>query len=60
MVMRIKDAQRIPVPERRRRMKRVLDFLEKEVWPAIPQDRLSRPTSKRERERILGYRKGGV
>jgi hypothetical protein len=41
-------------------MARVLDFLEKEVWPTIPRSRMSRPMSKSERERILGYRKDGV
>jgi hypothetical protein len=57
MDMRLKDAQRVPDPARRRRMEHVLEFLEKEIWPAIPP---GRPMSKKEHERILGYRKDGV
>lgn len=42
------------------RMARVLDFLEREIWPTIPPRLLGRGVTKRERERILGYGRGGV
>lgn len=35
-------------------------FLETEVWPQIPRKALGRRTSKRERERILGFGPEGV
>src|ERR1041385_7833414 len=44
----------------KRRLVQVLDFLEKEVWPAMPKKLLGRPVTKKERERILGYGKDGV
>jgi antitoxin VapB len=44
----------------KRRLAQVLDFLEKEVWPAVPKKLLGRPVSKKERERILGYGREGV
>ncbi len=46
-------------PEKRT-LPEVLGFLEKEVWANIPQETLSRRISKKERERILGYGRGGV
>lgn len=39
---------------------RFLRYLEEEVWPRVPQDRLGRRLSKREREEILGYGPEGV
>lgn len=42
------------------RLAQALDFLEREIWPAIPREFLGRRVTKRERERILGYGKGGV
>jgi len=39
-----------------RRLERVLDFLEREIWPNIPPQFLGRRIAKKERERILGYR----
>ena len=48
---------RLATPDRRRR---VMDFLEREVWPRIPPHELGRPLSKREREDILGYGPDGV
>jgi antitoxin VapB len=39
---------------------RALDFLEREIWPNIPPRLLGRRVTKTERERILGYGKGGV
>ncbi len=35
-------------------------FLETEVWPQVPRKTLGRRTSKRERERILGFGPQGV
>jgi len=42
------------------RLAQALDFLEREIWPNIPRKLLGRRVTKRERERILGYGKGGV
>lgn len=39
---------------------RVLRFLETEVWSRVPEDQIGRMPSKAERERILGYERGGV
>lgn len=47
-------------PAGRPRLAQVLDFLENEVWPNVPKKALGRPITKRERERILGYGRGGV
>jgi hypothetical protein len=44
----------------KRRLVQVLDFLEKEVWPAVPKKLLGRPVTKKERETILGYGRDGV
>jgi hypothetical protein len=42
------------------RLAQVLDFLEKEIWPNIPKRLLGRRVTKKQRERILGFGKGGV
>jgi len=42
------------------RMSRTMDFLEREIWPNIPRKLLGRAVTKAERQRILGYGKGGV
>jgi antitoxin VapB len=47
-------------PAGKRRLAQALDFLDREVWPNIPRKFLGRGVTKRERERILGYGKGGV
>lgn len=47
-------------PSGKRRLAQALDFLEKEIWPNIPRKLLGRRVTKRERERILGYGRGGV
>ena len=47
-------------PSGKRRVAQVLDFLEREIWPNIPRELLGRRVAKSERERILGYEKGGV
>jgi hypothetical protein len=44
----------------KRRLVRVLEFLENEIWSGIPQELLGRPVTKKERERILGYGRPGV
>jgi antitoxin VapB len=36
------------------RMSRIMDYLEREVWPNIPNDILGMKMTKREREEILG------
>jgi hypothetical protein len=41
-------------------MAQVLDFLENEIWSNIPRKLLGRPVTKKEREAILGYGRGGV
>ena len=47
-------------PSGKRRLAQVVDFLEREIWPTIPRKLLGRRVTKKERERILGYGKGGV
>lgn len=47
-------------PSGQPQLAQVLDFLEKEIWPNIPRKLLGRRVTKREREQILGYGKGGV
>ncbi|HVE70293.1 MAG TPA: type II toxin-antitoxin system VapB family antitoxin [Thermoanaerobaculia bacterium] len=47
-------------PSGKRRLAQALDFLEREIWPTIPRRFLGRRVSKKERERILGYGRGGV
>ncbi len=47
-------------PSGKRRLAQVLDFLEREIWPDIPPRLLGRRVTRRERERILGYGRGGV
>ena len=47
-------------PSAKHRLAQVLDFLEKEVWPSVPRKLLGRPVTKKEREKILGYGRGGV
>lgn len=42
------------------RLAQALDFLEREIWPNIPRKLLGRRVTKSERERILGYGRGGV
>jgi antitoxin VapB len=47
-------------PSGKRQMAQALDFLEREIWPNIPRKLLGRRVTRRERERILGYGRGGV
>lgn len=47
-------------PSGKPRLAQVLDFLEKEVWRNIPKKQIGRGITKSEREKILGYSKGGV
>lgn len=47
-------------PSGKRRLAQALDFLEREIWPQIPRKLLGRGVTKKERERILGYGRGGV
>ena len=48
------------LPARPRSKKRMLEFLERTVWPSFPPDVLGKPVTKREREEILGYGPHGV
>ena len=47
-------------PSGKPQLAQVLDFLEREIWPSIPRKLLGRRVTKAERERILGYGRGGV
>jgi antitoxin VapB len=42
------------------RRARLLRFLEREVWPAVPEEELGRTLSRAEEESILGYGEEGV
>jgi len=53
--------QRLEAELRRdRRGERLRRFLEGEAWPQVPAEVLGQPTSRDERERILGYGPEGV
>jgi antitoxin VapB len=63
------EAIRRSLEERRRRLRgapaaarrrRVLRFLERKVWSAIPKDQLGRRLTRDEEERLLGFGPGGV
>ncbi len=45
---------------RQDRPRRLIEFLERDVWPAVPARVLGRRVTKRERERILGYGREGA
>ena len=51
--------ERLALGTGKRRVAQALDFLEKEIWPHVPRKLLGRPVTKREREKILGYGRGG-
>ena len=42
------------------RMQSLVRFLEQEVWPQVPPAVRELRTTRREKERILGYGRGGV
>lgn len=63
------EAIRRALEERKRRLKhmtaddrrvRVLKFLEKKVWPTLPDDQRGRRLSPAEEDEILGFGPGGV
>ena len=63
------EAIRRALDERRRRLTRVstddrrarvLRFLEKKVWPALPKTQVGRRLRRAEEDDILGYGPGGV
>ena len=63
------EAIRRALDERKRRLKRnsvddrrdrVLTFLRKKVWPAIPREQLGRRLTREEEDAILGYGPEGV
>lgn len=47
-------------PSGKPRLAQVMDFLDREIWPTVPRKLLGRRVTRSERERILGYGKGGV
>jgi len=47
------------IAARRRRLVRVMDFLEKEIWPKVPRKLAGRRVTKKERARILGFGRRG-
>lgn len=63
------EAIRKSLDERKRRLKgvsvaarrkRVLRFLEREVWPTIPKDQLGQRLTRKEEDDILGFGPDGV
>ena len=63
------EAIRRALDERRRRLKttsldarraRVIDFLEKRVWPTLPKQQRGKRPTRAEEDEILGYGPGGV
>lgn len=57
---RVSDVHRLPHGGPTDRGARILRFLEREVWPAIPPDELGKTLTREEREAILGYGPEGV
>jgi antitoxin VapB len=64
-------AVRTALEERKRRLgrgggsalerhRRLVDLLEREIWPQVPEQELGKATSRKEREEILGYGPEGV
>jgi antitoxin VapB len=45
---------------RKRSKERMIEYLERVVWPNIPKEVLGKRLTKREREKILGYGPYGV
>ncbi len=63
------EAIRRALDERRQRLRqlstadrrrRVVRFLEKQVWPSLPKDQVGRRLSRADEDDILGYGPGGV
>jgi antitoxin VapB len=63
------EAIRRALDERRRRLRgvsaetrrrRVLGFLERKVWPRLPETQVGRRLTRAEEDEILGYGPGGV
>jgi antitoxin VapB len=42
------------------RKRRIRTFLEREIWSRVPEGQLGKAPDKAEREKILGYGRGGV
>ncbi len=51
---------RLQTPAAATGFQRMLDFLEYEVWPMVPDDQLGRRLSREEEDEILGYGPDGV
>lgn len=46
---------------RREKPKSMQEWLEKEIWPHVPEEELGKPPlTKAEKEELLGYGEGGV
>ena len=45
---------------RKRSKERMIEYLQKVVWPSIPEEVRGKRLTKREREKILGYGPDGV
>ena len=52
--------RRLNAPSIAERRKRVLRFLEHDIWPTIPKDQLGRRLTRKEEDDIVGYRPDGV
>ena len=53
--------ERLAAPENpEEKKKRIMEFLQREVWPYNPPEVRGKPVSKEEREEILGYGPDGV
>ena len=44
----------------KRRAETLVEFMEREIWPAVPQRVLGKRVGKREVERLLGYGRNGA
>lgn len=51
---------RLQAPATATGFQRMLDFLEHEVWPMVPDDQLGRRLTPEEEDEILGYGPDGV
>ena len=52
--------RRLVGPSRAERRVRVLQFLQAQIWPALPKQQRGRRLTRREEDRILGYGPDGV
>lgn len=45
----------VPSADPEQRVREMIEFLEREVWPLIPPEQLGKPISQEEQDEILGY-----